>query len=86
MATSVSSVHTVIFQASLNLGKDPDDLKTAYATPLFKKRDKVKTFNYCPISLTPVYCKTLEHLIHSHIIKLEKHNILRDQQHGFNQK
>ncbi|KAK3105404.1 hypothetical protein FSP39_024449 [Pinctada imbricata] len=84
MATTLSPILTIIFQASLDQGKVPDDWKSAHVTPLFKKGDKAKASNYRPVSLTSVCCKTLEHIVPSHIIKhLEKNNILSDQQHGF---
>lgn len=84
MATSVSPILTIIFQSSLDQGKVPDDWKTAYVTPLFKKGDKSRASNYRPVSLTSICCKTLEHIVHSHVINhLERNNILSDQQHGF---
>lgn len=84
MATSVSPILTIIFQSSLDQGKVPDDWKTAYVTPLFKKGDKSRASYYRPVSLTSICCKTLEHIVHSHVINhLERNNILSDQQHGF---
>ena len=49
-----------------------------------KKGDKHTASNYCPVSLTSVCCKLLEHIVCRHILQhLEKHNILSDLQHGF---
>ena len=40
--------------------------------------------NYCPISLTSVCCKTLEHIICKHTLNhLEKNKIISPLQHGF---
>jgi hypothetical protein len=65
MATSITPSLTLIFQTSLERGKVPDDWKTAHVTPIFKKGDKSKPSNYRPVSLTSIYCKTLEHIIFS---------------------
>ena len=40
--------------------------------------------NYRPVSLTSVVCKLLESLLRDHMVDfLEKHNLLKDTQHGF---
>jgi len=50
--------------------------------PAFKKGDRGKAENYQPISLTSVLCKTLEHIIHSHLMKhFDQYYILCDE-HG----
>ena len=74
----------IIFQASIGQGEVPDDWKQASVTPIFKKGDRTTPANYIPISLTSICCKTLEHIVHSQVMKhLEQHKILSDQQHGF---
>ena len=84
MSSPIAPVLTTLFQASINQGQIPDDWKTAYVTPLFKKGDRAKASNYRPVSLTSVCCKIIEHVIHSHVINhLERNNILEDKQHGF---
>ena len=84
MSSPIAPVLTTLFQASINQGHIPDDWKTAYVTPLFKKGDRAKASNYLPVSLTLVCCKIKEHVIHSHVINhLERNNILEDKQHGF---
>ena len=84
MSSSIAPVLTILFQASINQGKIPDDWKTAYVRPLFKKGDRAKASNYRPVSLTSVCCKIIEHIIHSHVIsRLERNNILEDKQHWF---
>ena len=83
-AKELSPSLTLIFQASLEQGKVPDDWKQALVTPLFKKGDRTAPENYRPISLTSVCCKLMEHIIHSQVMHhLDKHNALCDQQHGF---
>jgi hypothetical protein len=65
----------------------PEDWKLANVSPIFKKGDKSKPANYRPVSLTSVCCKVIEHIIHSHLMKLfEDQNILTDYQHGFRKK
>ena len=50
---------------------------------IFKKGSRAQPTNYRPMSLTSVVCKTLERIIHAHILShLNYHNILCDQQHG----
>ena len=40
--------------------------------------------NYHPISLTSICCKVLEHIIYSSISShLENHQLIREEQHGF---
>ena len=84
MSSIVAPALTIIYQASLDQGQVPDDWRSAYVTPLFKKGDKAKASNYRPVSLTSVCCKVVEHIIHSQVINhLEANNILSDEQHGF---
>ena len=78
------SPSTLVFNASLQQGKLPDDWKKAVVTPLFKKGNHNDPANYRPISLTSVYCKLLERTIHSNIMShLNNCNILSDVQFGF---
>ena len=78
---------SVLFQASLDQGKVPDDWKTANIVPLFKKGDKTCPENYRPVSLTSITCKLLEHIVHSTIMDhFETNQILTEIQHGFRQK
>ena len=80
----LSPILVVLFQASLNQGKVPQDWKLANVTPLFKKGDKSDPDNYRPVSLTSITCKLLEHIIYSKIVShLDKYNALCPHQHGF---
>ena len=52
--------------------------------PIYKKGTKNDPRNYCPVSLTSLICKTLEHILTSQIMKhLESNNILTDVKYGF---
>jgi hypothetical protein len=87
LASAISPMLTLIFQASHDQSQVPDDWKGALVTPLFKKGDKSKPSNYRPVSLTSICCKIMEHIVHSHVISfLDHNNILSDMQHGFRKK
>ena len=84
MAEELSPSLALIFTASLQQGKIPQDWKKALVTPLFKKGDQNNPTNYRPVSLTSICCKLLEHIIHSNVIThLNAHNIISDTQYGF---
>ena len=84
LATELSPVFSILFQACIDQGKIPLDWKMAHITPIFKKGDPSKASNYRPVSLTSVPCKLLEHIVHSQVINhLLANNILCDNQHGF---
>ena len=56
----------------------------ANVVPLHKSGERILAPNYGPISLTSVIVKTLEQLVHKHIMKfLSDHQLLSDSQHGF---
>ena len=54
---------TTIFQPSLETGTIPSDWKPANDAPIFKKGTKYKAPNYCPVSLTCICSKMMEHVI-----------------------
>ena len=54
---------TLIINQSLTTGIFPDKLKVAKVIPIFKKGDKTKFDNYCPISILPAISKILERSI-----------------------
>ena len=84
MASPITPALTLIYQASLEQGQIPDELKSANVAPIFKKGYKSKHSNYRPVSLTSICFKIVEHILHSHIMKFfEGHHILSDFQHGF---
>ena len=69
---------------TLSRGNIPTDWKVANVVPIFKSGKNNLADNYRPISLTSVVVKTLERLIHKHIMKyLTDFQLLKDNQHGF---
>ena len=67
-----------IFQQSLDTGELPTDWQNANISPIFKKGNKHQPSNYRPVSLTSVWCKTLEHIICKNILNhLERYKILQ---------
>ena len=66
-----------LFQKSLDVGVLPFDWISANIVPVFKRGDRHKPANYRPMSLTSLVVKTLEKIIHSHIISaLEAKSLL----------
>ena len=78
----VSSILTIIFQYSLDIGKLPTEWKRANVVPIYKSGSKISAANYCPVSLTCICCKMLEHII-LHSMSSRLNDILLPQQHGF---
>ena len=73
-----------IFNQSLKTGELPLAWNEAIVTPIYKKGYRDPPANYRPISMTCVCCKSIEHIICTHIIHhLDTHNILSKLQHGF---
>ena len=73
-----------IFSYLLTTSTLPTIWKTAKVQPKFEKSNKQLPSNYRPISLTPILCKLLEHIVSSHIRKLfNKNDIFTDNQYGF---
>ena len=84
LATVISPILTMIFQASLHQCLIPMDWKSANIVLIFKKGERHNPSNYRPVSLTCICSKLLEHIIYSHIfLHLKKYNILCKEQHGF---
>ena len=76
-----------LFQQSLRDHTIPAIWKQAYVTPIYKKGNRSDPKNYRPVSLTSLICKTMEHILVSHIMKhLESNDILTEVQHGFRSK
>jgi len=83
-AQHISPVLALIFNASLYQGKLPEDWKSAFVVPVFKKGVRSDPTNYRPISLTCVCCKIFEHIVVSSIsAHANLHNIICCEQHGF---
>ena len=63
----------------------PRDWNTTTVAMVFKKGRKYKASYYCPVSITCVLCKDIEHIAASQVMQhLIKHNILFNHEHGFN--
>ena len=87
LSTELAPCLTLLFKASLQQGRLPEDWKTALVTPLFKKGSRSDPSNYRPISLTSVCCKVFEHIIYSSVMShLENFHIISDEQFGFRAK
>ena len=75
---------SILFQASLQGGKLPNIWKSAVVTPLHKGGPKNEVNNYRPVSITPILCKCLEHIICSNMwTHADNHDIISNKQHGF---
>jgi len=83
----IADLITALFQKSLTTGNIPRDWTSANVCPVYKKGDTSDPANYRPISLTCILCKTLEHIIASHLSShFTTHNILYNLQHGFRER
>ena len=84
-ASELAPALACIYNASLKQGAVPAEWKLANVAPIYKQKgSRSEAANYRPISLTSIVCKTLEHIIHSHVIThLDKQGLLTDFQHGF---
>ena len=83
-SNEISPILKLIFNESLARGDVPDEWRQTNVSPVFKKGEKYAAANYRPVSLTCIYCKTLEHILVSNINKhLALDSIPADCQHGF---
>ena len=75
-----------IYNASIEQGIFPNDLKIAKVIPIFKSGNMQLCSNYRPISVLSVFSKVFEKLVHKRLISfLEKNKILYQRQFGFRQ-
>jgi hypothetical protein len=73
-----------IYNASLESGIFPDQLKIAKMIPVYKKGDKKDIQNYRPIALLSVFSKLLEKLVHNRLMAFTEGNgVITEAQHGF---
>jgi len=74
----------MIFRKSVDIGRVPQDWRTANITPLFKTGKRSQAENYRPVSLTSQICKIVESVLRDELVShLDKHNLIKDSQHGF---
>jgi len=74
----------IIFRKSLDQGIVPEDWRRANISPLFKNGNRNRAENYRPVSLTSQVCKVFESLLRDVMVgHLERHQLLKDSQHGF---
>jgi hypothetical protein len=76
-----------IYNASLESGIFPDQLKIAEVVPVYKKGDAKDVQNYRPIALLSVFSKLLEKLVYNRLMAfIEGNGVLTEAQHGFRTK
>ena len=63
----ISTPLSYICNKPIQTGVFPDHLKYAIVKPLFKSGDRASIWNYRPISLLPVFSKTLEKSMYSRL-------------------
>lgn len=79
---TISKPLSSIFNNSLNKGIFPDELKTSYITPIFKKGDYALVTNYRPVCMLNSLAIIFEKAIHKLMLPLLEDKIC-PQQHGF---
>jgi len=78
---------TEIYNKSISEGVVPQDWNIANITPIFKKRIKLDSGNYRPVSLASHIGKLLESLIRDAVINhLSQNRLINESQHGFKHK
>ena len=78
---------TDIYNASLESGIFPDQLKIAKVIPVHKKGNKRDINNYRPIAPLSVFSRLLKKLVYNRITTfIDRNGILADAQHGFRSK
>ena len=76
-----------VYNASVESGIFPDQLKIAKVVALYKKGDTRDIQNYRPIALLSVFPKLLEKLVYSSLMAfIEGNGVLTEAQHGFRTK
>ena len=84
---TIASIISILFNKSINQGIFPSALKNAKVIPIHKGDSLFETSNYRPISLLPIFSKIFEKLMYTRIFSfVKKHNILYENQFGFQKK
>lgn len=75
---------TQLFNFYLDHGKLPSVWKSANVVPVHKPGERTLTENYRPVSLTSILVKSLDRIVHKHVMEfLTHHRLLSESQHGF---
>ena len=75
---------SIIFNQSLKQGKVPQNWTQAIVVPIHKKGLRSNPDNYRQVSLSSVFCRLLQNIIHKHISNhLTINNLISNSQHGF---
>jgi hypothetical protein len=75
---------TALYQHIFSSGILPDSWRLANVIPVFKKGASSDVSNYRPISLTSIFCKTMERIVKDQMLThLEANKLITRHQHGF---
>lgn len=75
---------TMVINRSIELGKFPNELKTAKVIPIYKAKDTNQFSNYRPISLLPIFSKIFEKVMHKRLYcYFQDCDLLYKHQYGF---
>ena len=86
-AEELAAMLTHIFQQTYTTDDLPTDWSRARVVGICKKGMKSEPANYCPISLTCICGKVMEHIVLSHMAKhLAANRIIIDNQHDFRER
>ena len=78
---------TLFWKESFGQGIIPEQLKTQFISPIYKKGDRTSPANYRPVSLTSHIMKTFERVFRKNLVRhLEENDLLSANQHGFRKK
>ena len=64
LSNKLAQILTLIFQSSLHQGLLSEEWKIANIIPIFKNGSPFQTYNHCPVSLTSICSKILEHTVY----------------------
>jgi hypothetical protein len=85
LAISLAFPLSILFQESFDTSCIPQQWKTAWVIPVFKKGSRNDASNYRPISLTSPICRVMERIIATKI-RFSFSNRLTMRQYGFHRK
>merc|ERR1711963_635569 len=78
-----SNLLSNIMRSTMDSGKIPSILKTAYVTPIYKGESRSEPANFRPVSLTSHLIKTMERVIRKGLVSyLERNKLMDETQHG----